>query len=139
MKTQALVIVGVGAVGLLAAAYIAKRIKDAGGLSQAASAATKATIGAAGDVGAGVVLGVGDSVGIPRTSQDQCDQDLASGRMWDASFSCDAGRFIRGATGGYVPQNVGGYRMEGRNYLREVSGSYGSGGAASEPLEYQAY
>lgn len=71
MKTQALVIVGVGAVGLLAAAYIAKRIKDAGGLSQAASAATKATIGAAGDVGAGVVLGVGDAVGIPRTSQDQ--------------------------------------------------------------------
>lgn len=53
-------------------------------------------VGAVADAGAGAVLGVGDVVGIPRTSKSQCDADLAAGRLWDASFSCPAGTFIGG-------------------------------------------
>lgn len=46
-------------------------------------------------VTSGVVLGVGDSFGIPRTNQTQCERDIAAGRTWDASFSCPAGTFIK--------------------------------------------
>ena len=47
-----------------------------------------------GNVAAGVVEGVGASVGVPQTDLSQCDADLAAGRMWSASFSCPAGKFI---------------------------------------------
>lgn len=43
----------------------------------------------------GIVLGVGDSFGIPRTNQTQCERDIAAGRTWDSSFSCPAGTFIK--------------------------------------------
>lgn len=61
-----------------------------------ASQAGAAVVGAVADVGAGAVIGVGEVVGIPRTNQSQCEKDLAAGRMWDASFSCPAGRFLGG-------------------------------------------
>lgn len=46
------------------------------------------------NAGAGVVLGIGDAVGIPRTDMTECQRALAEGRRWDASFACPAGTFI---------------------------------------------
>ncbi len=51
-------------------------------------------VAAVGNAGVGVVKGLGTLVGIPDTSQTQCDRDIAAGHYWDASFSCPAGRFI---------------------------------------------
>lgn len=45
---------------------------------------------------AGVVEGVGLAVGVPLTSQTQCEIDLAAGDYWAASFSCPAGKFAGG-------------------------------------------
>jgi len=54
-----------------------------------------AAVDLAGGVLAGVSYGVGDAVGLPRTNLTQCQQDLAAGNKWDASFSCSAGDFIK--------------------------------------------
>lgn len=48
-----------------------------------------------GQVGAGVVVGVGEAVGIPATNQDQCSIDMANGDDWAASFSCPAPVFLK--------------------------------------------
>ena len=51
--------------------------------------------GAIVDTSAGIVLGIGDSVGIPRTNETECQRALREGRTWDASFSCPAATFIK--------------------------------------------
>lgn len=79
--------VAVLALGAGAILYLATR-------PGAAAAIGSGAVSAAADLGGGVVLGIGDVVGIPRTDTDQCSQDLAAGRTWDASFSCPASRFI---------------------------------------------
>jgi len=48
-----------------------------------------------GEIIGGAIEGVGSSFGIPVTDEERCNADLAAGRLWDASFSCPAGRFIR--------------------------------------------
>lgn len=98
MKTIALpkleipssLLVGVG-LGLAAIAAVAVLVKQAGGAGEAGAIAGKA----AGDAAAGVVVGLGESIGIPRTNQSACDLALAEGRTWDASFACPALRFLR--------------------------------------------
>jgi hypothetical protein len=81
--------VGVGlGLGAAAAVLLYLVLKNAGALGAAAGKA-------AGDVAAGAVLGLGDSLGVPRTDLDQCERAIADGRMWDASLYCPAGRFIR--------------------------------------------
>lgn len=49
------------------------------------------------DVPAGIAMGVGDSLGLPRTDPDRCTAALAEGRLWDASFACPAATFLRAA------------------------------------------
>lgn len=46
------------------------------------------------DAGAGAVLGIGDSLGVPRTNMTECERAIAEGRTLDASFACPAGTFI---------------------------------------------
>lgn len=53
-------------------------------------------VGAVADAGAGMVRGLGAVVGIPDTNATKCQQDMAAGRYWDASFSCPAGTYIAG-------------------------------------------
>lgn len=48
------------------------------------------------DTGAGLVIGTGDVLGIPRTDMNECQRALAEGRTWDASFACPAGTFLGG-------------------------------------------
>lgn len=42
----------------------------------------------------GAVIGAGELVGIPATSQTQCEIDRANGDTWAASFSCPAKTFL---------------------------------------------
>jgi hypothetical protein len=48
-------------------------------------------VGVLGDAAAGVVIGVGDVIGIPRTNETECERAIREGRTWDASFACPAG------------------------------------------------
>lgn len=74
----------------LAAVIVAGAWVYARGLRQVAAD----LVGGAADVAAGAVEGIGDAVGVPRTSAQQCELDIAAGRVWDASFSCPAGQFL---------------------------------------------
>ena len=78
--------VAIGAAAL-AVLYVVIR-----GTKGAAADVAKAAV----DVPIGVVLGVSDAVGIPRTDKTECEKALAEGRYWDASFACPAGTFLRG-------------------------------------------
>lgn len=92
---------GVGLVLLLALAYGVKRMAGGNG-----AAGIGASIGAgAVDLGAGLVLGIGDAVGVPRTDDDACTIALREGRLWDASFVCPASRFIKEGVLGGAAQN----------------------------------
>lgn len=42
----------------------------------------------------GVVYGVGDAIGVPRTNETECEKAKREGRTWDASFACPATNFI---------------------------------------------
>lgn len=80
-----------GAVGLGVIVYAMATKKP--GQSLAGSIASGA-VGATADAAAGAVVGLGEVVGIPATSADQCSIDLANGDYWAASFSCPAKRFL---------------------------------------------
>ena len=81
--------------GAALVAYAVRAAKDAA--AAAGNAAWGAVTGAA-DVayqtGVGAVYGIGDAVGIPRTNMAACQQAMAEGRTWDASFACPAQDFL---------------------------------------------
>lgn len=81
--------VGVAVVAALALGWLGKKVAEEGVMGAAEWLGK-----AAGDAPAGVVLGIGDSLGIPRTNETECDRALREGRTWDASFACPAARFI---------------------------------------------
>jgi hypothetical protein len=84
---------------LVAAVVIAKKAgaalgnPDVGLDAGAAVGSTMVTL--TGNVASGVILGIGDAVGIPRTDMTECQRALADGRTWDASFACPASTFIK--------------------------------------------
>jgi hypothetical protein len=94
VKTLGIAAVAVVVGGLI----IKKKIDDAGGLGaltqDAAASAVGGVIRIADGATSGVVLGIGDAVGVPRTNMNACELAIAEGRTWDASFACPAGRFI---------------------------------------------
>lgn len=64
---------------------------------------TAAAVGSVpGELVAGVIEGLGDSIGVPRTNESECDRALREGRLWDASFKCPAGQFLGGIFGSGV-------------------------------------
>lgn len=75
--------------GLAVAWLVTRNLRDT------AKNAAQGVVGIAEGTITGVVVGVGEAVGIPETNQDQCTADLAAGRTWDASFSCPAGTFLK--------------------------------------------
>lgn len=85
----AYMIVAGGIVAAALAYALLRRPADAGAaVAGAAWSLADGFIGEAGNL-------AGGAVGVPRTSQSQCDADKAAGRTWDASFSCPAGDFLR--------------------------------------------
>jgi hypothetical protein len=82
----------------LAAVLLALWVKKKGGADKvaedAAAAAAKALINLGGSAASGVVLGIGDAIGVPRTDMTKCEQAKAEGRYLDASFACPAGDFL---------------------------------------------
>lgn len=80
-------VVGVGLLLLLAKS----KAPTVGGVASGlASGAVEAVNGAF----VGGVKSIGEVFGIPDTNASRCEQDIAAGRTWDASFSCPAGRFV---------------------------------------------
>ena len=69
----------------------------------------KGAVDLADGVLSGTVQGIGGVVGIQPTNLTKCQQDIAAGRTWDASFSCPAGTWLKylvsnnngGATGAW--------------------------------------
>jgi hypothetical protein len=62
-----------------------------GAAASAGQAIGSSVVGA----GTGTVIGIGEGLGIPQTDQTQCQKDIAAGDMWNASFSCPAGTFLK--------------------------------------------
>lgn len=48
-----------------------------------------------GDAMSGVVIGIGEVIGIPRTDETECEKAMREGRTWDASFACPAGTWLK--------------------------------------------
>lgn len=72
---------------VLALRQLKNNLPSPGGLGMAAGKAV-------GDTAAGVVVGLGSTVGVPATDDGQCSIDLANGDLWAASFSCPAPRYL---------------------------------------------
>lgn len=91
MKPQELAIVA-GVAVLAMGLFVWRR----GGVSNAAQAIGAGAVEAVQGAASGVVYGIGDAVGVPRTSESECAAALREGRTWDASFACPAADFLRG-------------------------------------------
>ena len=66
-----------------------------GGLGDVLGGALKGTGTAAGAVIEGGIVGIGNAMGIDKTSAGQCQRDIAEGNTWAASFSCPAADFLK--------------------------------------------
>lgn len=75
-------------IGFAVLVYVKKNLR--GLIADAAGG----VVGAVDDVASGVVIGVGEVIGIPRTNETECEKAIREGRMWDASFACPAGTFL---------------------------------------------
>jgi len=92
--STAKLLIAAGAVAALA--YI---VKKNGGVGGVAAGAASALVGAVGDAASGVVLGIGDALGVPRTDMTECERAIAEGRTLDASFACPASTFLESLVG----------------------------------------
>lgn len=84
------VLIAAGLAAVVLGLYVWRR----GGIGNAAAGAGSAAVDAADGFVSGVVTGLGERVGIPRTSETECDRALRAGDTWRASFACPAGTFI---------------------------------------------
>lgn len=84
----------VATVAAVAAVYAAKRAFQAAADAGPLGIGTAVGSGVV-NAGAGVVLGMGDAIGLPRTEMSECEKAMAEGRTWDASFVCPAPVFLR--------------------------------------------
>lgn len=92
--------IGAAAIGVIVLGlYIAKK---------GVAGATAGVVGAAGDVAAGAVVGIGQIFGVPATNETECQKAKREGRTWDASFACPAGDFIGWTLGGLFESERGG-------------------------------
>jgi hypothetical protein len=51
------------------------------------------------ETGTGLVIGIGEVVGIPATDAAKCEAAVAAGEWYEASKYCPAGTFLRSASG----------------------------------------
>lgn len=84
-----MLIVGGGLVLIGLAAYVALR-----GVRETAQAAGAGAVGLVADVGAGVVVGIGDAIGLPQTDAQKAEAARRAGDIFGASIYMPAGEFI---------------------------------------------
>jgi hypothetical protein len=89
-RAQSTLAIALGVVVLGVIYYVWTR--GAGAIARGAVNLANNTIG-------GAVVGLGDAIGIPETNMTECEQLLAAGRYWDASFKCPAGTLVKGFFG----------------------------------------
>jgi hypothetical protein len=89
-KSQVTIGIALGLVALGVVYYIWR---------QGAGAIVRGTVNLASDAVGGAVVGIGDVIGIPETNMTECQQLLAAGKYWDASFKCPAGVLLKGVFG----------------------------------------
>jgi hypothetical protein len=85
------------AIGAAVAGLVVLVLVKKNGIAGVGAAVGGAAVDLVDGVVGGVVTGVGDIVGIPRTNETECEKAMREGRYWDASFACPAGTFIGGA------------------------------------------
>ena len=93
LERQALLFGGLGLVAVVVLYFIGRNA------AKITAGAAGAVVNAAGGVVTGTVKTIGANVGIPDTNDNLCQQDLANGRYWSASFNCPASDFLKGITG----------------------------------------
>lgn len=99
MKAPPLLIVA-GVAGVAVVAYVLAKKRDGESMGAAAG---RVLVSTAADAGVGAVKGIGEAVGIPDTNADQCSADIAAGKVWAASFSCPAPRYLKAlASGAFI-------------------------------------
>lgn len=126
MDTGTVRVLGLAA-GLVAVGYVVYKVTGLGdSVAKGLGSVGESIANGAGVVsdyisnGAGVVAGVvdtgvsapvyaiGDALGLPRTTETECERAKREGRTWDASFACPAGDFlsylIKPGTGAGLPQ-----------------------------------
>ncbi len=89
LGVAALALIGVGG-------FMVYRAISSAGAKGVGEAAGRGAV----DIGKGVVVGIGDGIGLPRPSVDKCADAIRRGSRWDASLHCDAPTFIRSLWGG---------------------------------------
>lgn len=77
--------------------------RGAGGV---AKDATKAAVNVAAGAVEGTTKGVAEAIGIPDTDMAKCQQALAAGDYWDASFYCPVGTLVSGVFGKAPPKSI---------------------------------
>jgi branched-subunit amino acid permease len=90
MEQHKFMLIGVAA-ALVAILVMVKKKGALAGVAQNVGEEVGAALVA---VPVGVVLGLGDGFGIPRTDMTECEKAIAEGRTWDASFACPASDFL---------------------------------------------
>ena len=88
MNQQTAIIAAGAGLGLLA--LVALRGLQTGAAKDLGAGVAKAVA----DAGAGVVVGIGDVVGVPETDVTACQRAKAARDVWGASFACPAGEFL---------------------------------------------
>lgn len=83
-------LIAAAGLGLLAVIYVLQKKNLVAG-------AVAGAVGVAADTGAGLVLGVGDIFGVPRTNEAMCAQAQAEGSLWKQLNYCTAGENISSA------------------------------------------
>lgn len=99
-KDDLIVYAVLAAVAVAGVWYLKKKVAaaaaDAGKqISEAVDTAWEAAMAPINAVVPGVVYGVGDAIGVPRTSMTECERAMAEGRTLDASFACPALDFFK--------------------------------------------
>lgn len=90
MKAQQLAIAAGAFVVVLGGIWVWRR-----GLAGVAEDVSKGAANVVSGAATGAVKGVANIAGIPDTNMDACNKAIADGRLWDASFACPAGDFLK--------------------------------------------
>lgn len=88
-----------------------------------ASTLVSSTVGAAGSGLKGVVLGLGDSIGLPRVNDFDCDNALGEGNNFRASLHCSAPDFFTKSRGKKIAINSTGFSPDFKKYIDSNGGS----------------